>query len=192
MAVRPDAIPWTGDDDADRLIARDPTALLIGYVLDQQVTVQKAFSGPLVLRERLGHLDPGRIAAMDPADLDAVVRERPALHRFPGAMAERIQGVCRIVAERYDGNAERLWTEAADGPDLMRRLAELPGFGPMKAGSLATLLHRRFGVGLAGLEELLPTYPTLGQVDSAEGLAEYQAQKRAQKAAARSREAAER
>ena len=183
--ARPAAIPWTGREDADRLLAEDPFALLVGFVLDQQVTVQHAFTGPFVLRERLGHLDPSEVASMNPAEFEQVVSERPALHRFPGAMAKRIQALAGVVHERYDGQAARLWEEAADGADLVRRLRELPGFGPLKAGSIATLLHRRYDLALDGLAELLPEGPNLGQVDSAEALAAYQADKRAQKRAAR-------
>lgn len=183
--ARPAAIPWTGREEADRLLADDPFALLVGFVLDQQVTVQHAFTGPYVLRERLGRLAAADIASMNPAEFQEVVSERPALHRFPGAMARRIQALAGVVHERYDGEAARIWEEAADGADLLRRLRDLPGFGPLKAGSLATLLHRRYDLGLAGLGELLPTSPNLGQVDSAEALAAYQAEKRAHKRAAR-------
>jgi uncharacterized HhH-GPD family protein len=191
MPTAPARIPWTGDDEADRLLAADANALLIGFVLDQQVPVQKAFSGPRVLRDRLGHLDPARIAAMPPAELEAVFRERPALHRFPGAMAARVQALCATLAERYDGDGARTWTEAADGADLRRRVGELPGFGPMKVGSVLVLLRRQFGLELDGLDAELPEHPTLGAVSSAEELAAYQAGKRAAKAARRAAAAAE-
>src|SRR5690349_7267971 len=118
----PRALPWTGDDEANRLIASDPNALLIGFVLDQQVTVQKAFAGPAEIRRRLGHLDPARIAATDPAELERVFRERPAIHRFPGAMAQRVQALCAFVAETYDGDGGRTWTEASSGADLRARI----------------------------------------------------------------------
>jgi uncharacterized HhH-GPD family protein len=185
MSTAPARIPWTGDDEADQLLAADANALLIGFVLDQQVPVQKAFSGPRVLVERLGHIDPARIAAMPAEQLEAVFKERPAIHRFPGAMAGRVQALCATLAERYDGDGGRVWREAADGADLRRRLGELPGIGPMKVGSLLVLLHRQFGLELPGLAELLPDHPTLGGVASAEELAEYQAHKRAIKAARR-------
>src|SRR6266540_462200 len=113
----PTSLPFTGDDTADRLLVEEPLALLIGFALDQQVTVQKAFSGPLDLRTRLGHLDAARIAALDPAELDRVFRERPALHRFPGAMAAKIGDLCRVIAERYGNDAGRIWREARDGKD---------------------------------------------------------------------------
>jgi uncharacterized HhH-GPD family protein len=183
--MAPATIPWTGEDEANRLLAADANALLIGFVLDQQVPVQKAFSGPWVLRERLGHLDPARIAEMDPAAFVAVCAERPAIHRFPAAMAARVQELCRVLARDYDGDGSRVWGEAADGADLYDRIGSLPGFGEMKVGSLATLLHRFYGIDLPGLAELLPTHPVLGTVGSAEELAVYQAQKRAMKAAAR-------
>jgi uncharacterized HhH-GPD family protein len=176
----PDRLHFTGDDEADALIARDPLALLIGFALDQQITVQKAFSGPLVLRERLGALDAAAIAA---ADLEPIFRERPAVHRFPGAMARRVQELAAHIAERYDGDAARVWTDAATPEELRANLQALPGFGAMKVDSLAAVLARRFGVALA--EPLVPDRPTLGDVDSPEALAEYQAGKRAAKAAAR-------
>ena len=183
MAV-PDALHFTGDPEADSLIARDPLALLIGFALDQQISVQAAFSGPLKLQRRLGTLDAGEIAATDPARLLEVFRERPAIHRFPGSMAQRVRDLCAFVLERYDGRAERLWTEASDSADLRRRIQELPGFGEMKVKALGSVLAKRFGV--AAAEGLVPGHPTLGDVDSSEALEHYQAQKRAFKASLRS------
>jgi uncharacterized HhH-GPD family protein len=183
--TRPERLPFTGDDEADRLLAEDPNALLIGFCLDQQVTVQKAFAGPLELRRRLGHLDPRRIANEDPEHLVAVFRERPALHRFPGSMATRVRTLCAYIAERYDGNGARVWEEAESGADLRARLADLPGIGELKVASLLVLLARQYGVDLPGLEAELTTKPTLGAVTSAEELAAYQAGKRAHKAAMR-------
>jgi uncharacterized HhH-GPD family protein len=180
-----DRLYFTGDDEADRLIASEPLALLIGFALDQQVSVQKAFSGPAELRRRIGHLDAARIAAMDPAELDTVFRGRPALHRFPGAMAGRVQAMCAFVVAKYDGDASRVWGDARDGPDLQARLLALPSIGEMKARSLLAILGKRFGVRLPGLDAVMPTHPTLGDVDSAEALASYQASKRAWKAAHR-------
>ena len=181
----PARLPYTGNDEADALLASDPLALLIGFALDQQVTVQKAFSGPLDLRNRLGHLDARRIAATDPAELDRVFRERPALHRFPGSMAGKVQALCAFIAERYDGEASRIWREAKDGRDLQARLLELPGFGEMKARTVLAVLGKRFGVSLPGMAEVMPSHPTLGDVDSSEALASYQAGKRAYKASMR-------
>ena len=186
--TRPTSLPFTGDDEADRLLADDPLALLIGFALDQQVTVQKAFSGPAELKRRIGHLDAARIAAMDPGDLDTVFRERPALHRFPGSMATKVQALCASIAGDYGDDAARVWTEAIDGPDLERRLLALPGIGEMKAKSIIAVLGKQFGVRPPGYDEVAPTWPTLGDVDSAEALATYQAGKRAHKAALRAAE----
>jgi uncharacterized HhH-GPD family protein len=183
--TRPERLFFTGDEDADRLIAEDPVALLIGFCLDQQVTVQKAFSGPLELSRRLGTLDPARIAAEDPERLAALFRERPALHRYPGSMATRVQALCAFLDERYDGDAARVWEQAASGADLRARLDELPGIGELKISSLLVLLARQYGVKLPGLAAELPEHPTLGAVTSADELAAYQAGKRAQKAARR-------
>jgi uncharacterized HhH-GPD family protein len=182
MTARIDRLPFTGEDEADRLLVDEPLALLIGFALDQQVTVQKAFSGPAELRRRLGHLDAARIAATDPATLDAVFRDRPALHRFPGAMAGKVQQLCAAIVADYGGEASRIWTEAADGRDLERRLLGLPGIGEMKAKSLIAILGKRFAVDLPGMDAVMPRHPTLGDVDSADALAIYQAGKRAKKA----------
>ena len=181
----PTQLPWTGDAEADALIASDPNALLIGFVLDQQVTVQKAFSGPLELTRRLGHLDPARIAATDPGELEQIFRRPPAIHRYPGSMATRVQALCAFIAERYDGDGSRVWTEAKTGAELRSRLAALPGIGDMKVRSLIATLVKQFGVRPRGYREVLPGHPTLGDVDSAEALAAYQAAKRAHKAAMR-------
>jgi uncharacterized HhH-GPD family protein len=183
-----DALPFTGDADADRLLVADPLALLIGFELDQQVPLQKAFSGPLELQRRIGRLDARAIAEMDPAELDRVFRERPALHRFPGNMARRTQELCRFIVDRYDGDVTRIWIEAKDGADLHARLMELPGIGEMKAGTLMAILGRRFGITPTGWEAFVPDHMTLGDVDSPEALAHYQAGKRAYKAALRAGE----
>jgi uncharacterized HhH-GPD family protein len=181
----PATLPWTEDEEANRLLASDPNALLIGFVLDQQVTVQKAFSGPKDLRERLGHLDPGRIAAMPPDELEAVFRAKPAIHRYPGSMAGRVQALCEVISDRYGGDGSLVWTEAADAKDLVARLGALPGIGDMKVRSLVATLVKQFGVRPDGWEQVLPNHPTLGDVDSPEALAEYQAAKRAHKAKVR-------
>jgi uncharacterized HhH-GPD family protein len=185
-----DRLHLTGNDTADRLLAESPLALLIGFALDQQVTVQKAFSGPLDLKTRLGHLDAVKIAALDPAELDRVFRERPALHRFPGAMAAKVGDLCRVIAEGYDNDAGRIWRDARDGQDLRARLLALPGFGEMKVSGVIAVLARRLGVDLPGMEAVLPKHPTLGDVDSPEALASYQAGKRAHKAELRAQAAA--
>jgi uncharacterized HhH-GPD family protein len=175
-----DRLHFTDSDEANELLAADPLALLIGFALDQQVTVQKAFAGPLVIRERLGTLDAARLAA---TDLEPVFRERPAIHRFPGAMAKRVRDLTAHVAERYDGDAARVWTGARSSAELKANIEALPGFGEMKVKALGAVLAKRFGIELA--EPLVPAHPTLGDVDSAEALAEYQAGKRAYKASLR-------
>jgi uncharacterized HhH-GPD family protein len=182
-----DRLCFTGDDEADRLLVDEPIALLIGFALDQQVSVQKAFSGPLELKRRIGTLDAGRIAAMDPAELEQVFRQRPALHRFPGAMAKRTQELAVVVEERYGGDAARLWNEAGSGAELERRIDDLPGFGDMKVRALLAVLAKQLGVRPAGIEDVLPPHPTLGDVDSPQALEEYQAKKRAHKAELRAR-----
>jgi uncharacterized HhH-GPD family protein len=188
--TRPTHLHFTGDDEADRLLAEEPLALLVGFVLDQQVTVQKAFSGPLVLRRRLGTLDAATIAGADPGELEELFRERPAIHRFPGNMARRVQELCAAVAEDYGGRAERVWLEAESGEELKRRLLALPGIGPMKTGSLLAILGKRFGVRPPGWEDVAPAHPTLGDVDSYEALEAYQEKKRAYKASLKAERAA--
>ena len=178
--MNPERLYFTGNEDADRLIAQEPLALLIGFALDQQVTVPTAFLGPLKLKERLGRLDAKALAEMDPADLEAAFRERPAVHRFPGNMSKRVQELCATIADEYGGRAERVWTEAEDGDDLRARIGALPGFGSMKTTSLGAVLAKRFGV--AAATDLVPSHPTLGDVDSAEALERYQSAKRAYKA----------
>jgi uncharacterized HhH-GPD family protein len=172
----PERLFFTNSDVANALLATDPMALLIGFALDQQVQVQKAFSGPEVLRERLGTIEPAAVAA---ADLDPIFRERPALHRYPGAMAKRVHDLAVHVRDVYDGDAARVWTDAADTDQLRANLAGLPGFGEMKVTSMGAVLAKRFGVAIA--EPLVPWHPTLGDVDSAQALADYQATKRAHK-----------
>jgi uncharacterized HhH-GPD family protein len=173
----PERLYFTDSDEANVLIATDPLALLIGFALDQQVSVQKAFSGPLALRERLGQLDAATLAQ---SDLEPVFRARPAIHRFPGAMARRVQELAEHVRDRYDGDAARVWTDATDAAELRANLAALPGFGEMKIKALGAVLAKRFGVEAA--QELVPWHPTLGDVDSSAALADYQAAKRAHKA----------
>jgi uncharacterized HhH-GPD family protein len=183
----PELLHFTGNEEADRLIAENPLALLVGFVLDQQVTVPTAFVGPLKLKQRLGRLDAAEIASIDPDKLADIFRERPAIHRFPGNMAKRTQELCAVIAEEYDGDASRVWRDAADTADLKRRLEALPGFGEMKVKALASVLARRYGNAMA--EPLVPSHPMLGDVDSAEALAEYQAAKRAFKASLRAAKA---
>jgi len=173
----PEALWFTDDEEACRLLAEDPFALLVGFALDQQVTVQQAFLGPLRLKERLGTLDPRAVAN---SELEPLFREKPAIHRFPGSMAERVRDLAETVVGGYGGDASRIWTEAADGADLRSRISALPGFGEMKVKSLGAVLAKRFDVEVA--QDLVPNHPTLGDVDSPQALAEYQAAKKAHKA----------
>jgi uncharacterized HhH-GPD family protein len=173
----PDRLYFTDSDDANALIASDPMALLVGFALDQQVPVQKAFAGPLVLRERLGALDAATLAS---TDLEPVFRAKPAIHRYPGSMARRVQALAVHVRDNYDGDAARVWNDAADAAALRANLAALPGFGEMKVKALGAVLAKRFGVSAA--HDLVPWHPTLGDVDSPQALIDYQAAKRAHKA----------
>ena len=173
----PDQLHFTGSDQANALLASDPMALLVGFVLDQQVTVQKAFSGPLAIKERLGSIDADTLAS---ADLEPVFRERPAIHRFPANMARRVHDLAVHIRDTYDGDAARVWTDAANGDELRANLAALPGFGEMKIKALGAVLSKRFGVAVAA--DLVPWHPTLGDVDSPQALADYQAAKRIHKA----------
>ncbi len=173
----PDRLYFTDSDEANALIASDPMALLVGFVLDQQVSVQKAFSGPLALRERLGAIDAATLAS---ADLEPVFRVRPAVHRFPGSMAQRVHALAVHVRDRYDGDAARVWTDATDTAELRANIAALPGFGEMKIKALGSVLAKRFGVEAA--KGLVPSHPTLGDVDSRQALTDYQTAKRAHKA----------
>ena len=173
----PDRLYFTESDAANALIASDPMALLVGFLLDQQVTVQQAFAGPLVLRERLGALDAATLAS---ADLEPVFFEKPVIHRYPRSMAKRVQELAVYVRDHYDGDATRLWSEATDSDELRRNLLALPGFGEMKVKSLGAVLFKHFGVEAA--RELVPWHPTLGDVDSPQALEEYQATKTIHKA----------
>jgi uncharacterized HhH-GPD family protein len=173
----PDRLYFTDSDEANELIATDPMALLVGFVLDQQVSVQKAFSGPLAVRERLGSLDAATLAS---ADLEPVFRAKPAIHRFPGSMAQRVHELAVHVRDEYGGDASRVWCDAPDARTLRANLAALPGFGEMKIKSLGAVLAKRYGVAAAA--DLVPPHPTLGDVDSPQALLDYQAAKRAHKA----------
>jgi uncharacterized HhH-GPD family protein len=173
----PERLYFTDSDEANALIASDPMALLVGFALDQQITVQHAFAGPLALQQRLGALDAATLAA---ADLEPVFRVKPAIHRYPGAMAQRVHDLAVHVQERYDGDAARVWNEAADSDELRANIAALPGFGEMKIKSLGSVLAKHFDVDAA--RDLVPWHPTLGDVDSPQALADYQATKRIHKA----------
>jgi uncharacterized HhH-GPD family protein len=173
----PDRLYFTDSDEANALLASNPMALLIGFALDQQVTVQKAFAGPLALRERLGSIDADVLAS---SDLEPAFRAKPAIHRFPGSMARRVHELAVHVRDHYDSDAARVWADAPDAETLRSNLTALPGFGEMKVTSLAAVLAKRFGVGAA--RGLVPAHPTLGDVDSPQALDDYQAAKRAHKA----------
>jgi uncharacterized HhH-GPD family protein len=176
-------IVWTDDPAANKLLETDPYALLIGLVLDQQVKMEKAFGGPYELKRRLGHLEVRKIAAMDPDELNAVFRERPALHRFPGSMAGRVQALSKVIVEEYGGDAGSVWSAARDGDDLAARIKKLPGFGDMKVKILVAILAKRFGVKPEGWEKHAASWHTVADVDSPESMAQARMVKREMKAA---------
>jgi uncharacterized HhH-GPD family protein len=179
------------DPEADALLSRDPLALLLGMLLDQQIPMEKAFRGPAVLLERLGHLDAARIADADPEEFAALVARPPAVHRFPGSMAKRLQDLCRALVEQHGGRAEAVWEGAEDGPDLLRRVAALPGFGTQKAQIFVALLGKQLGVTPTGWREAAGTYGEEGalrsvaDVVSPETLLEVRSYKQSVKAAAK-------
>lgn len=183
----------TGHPDADALLNRDPTALLIGMLLDQQVPLEWAFRGPHTLRERLGHLDPARLAAMDEDALVAAACATPAIHRFPAVMARRIQALCGAIVDDWGGRADALWTDDPDGATLARRLRALPGFGPEKTAIFVALLAKRFGIRPSGWEDAAGVFAdreprTIADCDGPEGLAAVRAWKAAQKAAGKDKQ----
>ena len=173
----PDRLYFTESDEANALIASDPMALLVGFELDQRVTVMKAFEGPLALKQRLGSLDADTLAD---ADLEPVFFERPVVHRYPRSMAKRVHELAVHVRDRYDGDAARIWNDARDSDELRANLKALPGFGEMKIKSLGSVLAKHFGVESA--RDLVPWHPTLGDVDSPQALQDYQDLKREHKA----------
>ncbi|HEV3273704.1 MAG TPA: HhH-GPD-type base excision DNA repair protein [Candidatus Dormibacteraeota bacterium] len=188
-AVTPQ-LEWTGDPEADRLISENPTALLIGFCLDQQVPIEWAFQGPLRMRERLGTIDPVEVARMDPTVVEKAFQTPPALHRFPVSMAQRVYGLCQVISNDYGGDTARIWTEAPDAKELQRRFAALPGFGAAKARIMVGVVAKHFGVQLPGWKEIAPDWPTLADVRTVAEREQYQAQKRAFKAALRAEAAA--
>jgi len=182
----------TGDDKADALLASDGNALLIGMVLDQQVPMEKAFSGPAVIAERMGgHLDVAAIAATDPEEFAALCSRPPAVHRFPGSMAGRVQGVCRVLVESYGGDAVNVWTDVPSGVELRKRIAALPGFGAQKAAIFLALLGKQYGVQPPGWREAAGAFGADGSrvsvadVVDEESLGQVRAAKKAAKAAAK-------
>jgi uncharacterized HhH-GPD family protein len=176
-------INWTTHPEADRLLETDPLALLIGLVLDQQVRMEQAFLGPYELSRRLGYLDAARIAATDPEKLEAAFRQRPALHRFPGNMARRVQQLCQVVSERYDGDAGSIWRGVDSGKELARRIGALPGFGEQKTRITVSVLAKKLGVRPEGWEQYGASWHSIADVDSPESMEEARAVKRQMKAA---------
>jgi uncharacterized HhH-GPD family protein len=176
MAAKPTQLYFTDDADANKLNAKDPMALLIGFALDQQVTVPKAFAGPLAIEQRLGSLDADTLAN---TDLEPIFREKPAIHRYPGNMAKRVRELAAHVVETYDGDAAKVWKSAKTPEQLQENLEALPGFGEMKVRSIAAVLAKKYGV--INAEPLVPDHPTLGDIGSFDELHEYQAAKKLHK-----------
>jgi uncharacterized HhH-GPD family protein len=180
-------LSFTGDPEADALLSSDPFALLVGLLLDQQVPMEWAFRGPATLRERLGSFDAKAIAAMDPDELEAIFRERPALHRYPGSMAKRTHALARHVVDEYGGNAAAIWREAKDAGDLLTRVEALPGYGPDKSKILIAILGKRLHQAPEGWERVAKPFSddkprSIADVDSPEALVRVRDWKRVQKA----------
>jgi uncharacterized HhH-GPD family protein len=180
-------IPITGNPDADQLLVDDPLALLLGMLLDQQVPMEWAFTGPYTLQERLGHLDPAKIAAMPVEEFVEVCRAKPAIHRFPKSMGERVHAACEHVVEHHDGHAERIWTDAPDARAVYDRLREVPGYGDEKAKIFVAILAKRFDVRPEGWEEVAGPFAddtprSVADVSSEQALLEVRQWKKAQKA----------
>ena len=179
-------IQWTDDPAANQLLETDPFALLIGMVLDQQVKMEKAFGGPYELKQRLGgRLEVHEIANMDPARLDKIFRERPALHRFPGNMARRVQAMAQAGAKDYGGDAGSVWRDAKTGDELAARISKLPGFGEMKTKIMVSILAKKFDVRPPGWEKQAATWHSVADVDSEESMAHAREVKREMKAKAK-------
>jgi uncharacterized HhH-GPD family protein len=183
-------IKITGDDTADQVLSQDPFALLLGMLLDQQYPMEHAFRGPAKVLERFGSLDPAKIADADPEEFAALCATPPAVHRFPGSMATRIQAVAREVTETYDGDASRIWTEAASGAEVVKRVMALPGFGKQKAQIFTALVAKQLGVRPDGWEKAvgdysLDGYRSVADVVDAGSLAKVRAYKKEKKAAAK-------
>jgi uncharacterized HhH-GPD family protein len=181
---RPESLPFTDSEEANRLLAGDGLALLLGMLLDQQFPMERAFYGPQLLTERLGEeLDETRIADWDTAELESIFRGPPAIHRYPASMADRAQQVCRVLVDEYEGRAENLWETASDGAELLRRLQALPGFGVGKSRIFVGLLGKRLGVRPEGWEEKAADWPSIADVAVFEDVATLRERKRAMKAA---------
>jgi uncharacterized HhH-GPD family protein len=181
---QPVSLPWTEHEDANRLLAEDPLALLVGMMLDQQFPMERAFLGPHLLRQRLGRaLDAADIASIDPEDLVEVFRGPPAIHRFPGSMAKRAQALCGFVAEHYDGDAARIWNDGADAGTVLKRLQELPGYGKEKSRIFVGILGKRLGVTPDGWEKVAADWPSIADVAEWDDVFDLREKKRAMKAA---------
>jgi uncharacterized HhH-GPD family protein len=181
---KPASLPWTEQEDANRLLADDPLALLLGMMLDQQFPMERAFLGPHLLRERLGRdLDAADIAGIDPDELVEVFRGPPAIHRFPGSMAKRAQALCAFVVERYDGDVARIWTDGADAAEVLGRLQELPGYGKEKSRIFIGILGKRMGEPLEGWEEKAADWPSIADVATWDDIFELREKKRLMKEA---------
>jgi len=183
----------TGDPEADKLLNENPLALLTGMLLDQQVPMEWAFTGPKTLHDRLGHLDASKIAAMSEDDLVAICVERPAIHRFPGSMGRRIHAMCKVLEQEYQGQAEKLWADVADGKELAARLRALPGFGEEKTKIFVALLAKTQGVTPEGWEQAAGKFAdgmprSVADIRGPDTLAEVRNWKRAQKAAKRDKQ----
>jgi uncharacterized HhH-GPD family protein len=175
-------LPWTQDEAAARLLAVDPLALLIGFLLDQQVPMEWAFGAPYTLQQRLGgKLDAGAIAGIEPGELEAAFKAKPPLHRYPGSMAKRTQKLAQIVVESYGGDAGRIWSDGAGAEEVAKRIAALPGFSANKAGVIIGVLAKRLGIPVPGWEKLAPKWFSLADVDTPEALLHYRELKRAAK-----------
>ncbi len=180
----PDSLPFTANAEANRLLAANPTALLIGMLLDQQFPMERAFLAPHLLRERLGgRLDAAAIAGLDDATLASLFAGPPALHRFPSSMGRRCRDLCTRIVDEYDGDAGRIWTGAADGAELLGRLQALPGFGTAKARIFVAIVGKRLGAGPKEWEKVAADWPSIADVDSFDKVAVLREQKQAMKAA---------
>ncbi len=183
---RPESLPFTESQDANRLLATDGYALLLGMLLDQQFPMERAFYGPQLLKERLGgELDPGRVARVELAELEEIFRGPPAIHRYPASMAKRAQELAAVIVEEYDGRAESVWETAVDGDDLLNRLRALPGFGADKSRIFVGLLGKRLGVRPSGWEDKAADWPSIADVADYADVLVLRERKKAMKAAKR-------
>jgi uncharacterized HhH-GPD family protein len=181
---RPDQLPFTESEEANRLLATDGLAVLLGMLLDQQFPMERAFYGPQLLEERLGEtLDEERIANWDPEELAEIFRGPPAIHQYWSAMSKRAQALCQVLVDEYDGRAENLWETAENGADLLKRLKALPGFGNAKSRIFVGLLGKRLGVRPEGWEEKAADWPSIADVATFDDIAVLREKKRAMKAA---------